>query len=247
MALSDMLNGPKILLQGYNGAIVNTGEEDISDASQLLVMPTTAVLLEVASSDNTNDVATTGTGAWTVRVYGLDASYNPQTEDFIMAGQTLTAGTKYFIFVYGAEVLTVGTTGSNTGTIQVADAAVTWSSGVASDLTKVFAQITIAHGNSHNGFYCVPAGHKYCLTWVHITNRAQIVDYHLLIEPLAGVKTRIALSCQPATSPYDEINFPKGAIVLNEKTTIRIRGQAGTTGGIGAVLATLERFGTGVS
>ena len=166
-----------------------------------------------------------------------------------MAGQTVVAGTKSFIFVYGAEVLTAGTTGSNTGTINVCDAVVTWTSGAPSGggiYTKAFAQIPIAHGNSHNGFYCVPAGESYCLTWVHITNRAQICDYRVLIEPLNGIKTRIPLSLQPATSPYDEINFPKGAIKLPEKTTIRIMGY-GAAAAVGSVLATLEKYGTGVS
>lgn len=241
MALVDHLRGSKVLIHGYNGAIVNATEEDISDASGLLVMPTTAVSLEVASSDDTNDKAG-GTGALTIRVYGLDANYKWQTEDFTMNGNTAVAGTKTWIFVYGAEVLTAGSTGSNTGTIMVADAAVTWSGGAASDLTKVFAQITIAHGNSHNGFYCVPAGERYSLTWVHITNRAQIVDYRLLIEPLSGVKTRIPLSLQPATSPYDEINFPFGSIILDSKTTVRFRGSAVSTGGVGAVLAVLTRM-----
>jgi hypothetical protein len=245
MALLDFLRGPKVLLQGYNGAIVNATEEDISDASALLVMPTTAVKLEVASSDNTNDVATTGTGAWTLRVYGLDAKHGWQTEDFIMAGQTPVVGTKSWLCVLGAEVLTAGTTGSNTGTINVCDEAVTWTAGAPSGggiYTKAFAQIAIAHGNSHNGFYCVPAGERYCLTWVHITNRAQIVDYRVLIEPYGGVATRIPLSLQPATSPYDEINFPFGSVILESKTRIRIMGSAVTTGGVGAVLAVLTRM-----
>jgi len=245
MALVDFLRGPKVLLQGFNGAIVNATEADIGDMSALLVMPTVAVTLEVASSDNVNDVAATGTGAWTIRVYGLDANYQWQTEDFVMAGNTVVAGAKLFIFVFGAEVLTYGTTKSNTGTIYVADAAVTWTAGVPTGggaLTLTFAAITIAHGNSHNGFYCVPAGERYSLTWVHITNRAQIVDYRALIVPKVGALTRLQLSLQPATSPYDEINFPMGSIILNEKDTIRIMGSAQTTGGVGAVLAVLTRM-----
>jgi hypothetical protein len=244
MALIDFLRGPKVLLQGYNGAIVNATEEDIGDMSALLVMPTTAVTLEVASTDNTNDVATTGTGAWTIRVYGLDANYAWQTEDFIMNGTTVVAGTKSFIFVYGAEVLTVGTSGSNTGTISVCDAVVTWTSGSPSGggiYTKCFAMITVAHGNSHNAFYCVPSGERYCVTWVHIANRAQISDFRALISPLSGVTTRIALSSLSA-STADNIPIPFGSMILYAKTTFRLMASAVTTAGVASVQAVLERM-----
>lgn len=242
--LDTFLRGPKITVHGYNGAIINATFEDIADQSALIVFPTTAVALEVASSD-VNDVNTSGTGAWQIRVYGLDANYRFQTEDFNLNGQTVVAGSKTWTFVCGAEVITAGTNGVNAGTIYVADAVVTWTAGVPTGggaLTKTFAAIAIGHNNSHSGYYCVPEDERYCLTKVIISNRAQIVDYHAKIIPYGGVATRIVLGLLPATAPYQEIDFPYGAIILNEKATITFQGTAQTTGGVGSVIATLTRM-----
>lgn len=241
--LETFLRGPKITIHGFNGAIINATFEDIADQSALIVQPTTAVLLEVASSD-VNDTSA-GTGARTIRVYGLDANYRFQTEDFTMNGQTVVNGAKSFIFVYGAEVLTAGSGLVNAGTIYVADAVVTWTAGVPTGggaLTKTFAAINIGHNNSHAGYYCIPAGERYCLTYVNISNRAQIVDYHAVVTPLSAVPTRIVLGLLPATAPFQELEIPYGAIILNEKATLTFQGSAQTTGGVGSIVAVLTRM-----
>ena len=243
--IDTFLRGPKVVINGYNGAIINATFEDICDQNSLMVMPTVAVGLEVASTDATNDVMTTGTGAWTIRVYGLDANYRFQTEDFTMAGQTAVVGTKTWMAVFGSEVILYGTGKVNAGVISIADAVVTWTTGTPSDLTKTFAQITTGQGVSHAGTYCIPEGERYCLTYVNISNRAQIVDYWALVQPLSSPISMIPLALLPATAPYQEINFPFGAMILNAKTWIRFQGTAQSTGGVGSLLAVLTRMPRG--
>jgi hypothetical protein len=68
------------------------------------------------------------------------------------------------------------------------------------------------------------------------------VDYHAKITPYGGVATRFVLGLLPATAPYQEIDIPYGAIILNEKATITFQGTAQTTGGVGSIIATLTRM-----
>jgi len=242
--LETFLRGPKAIIHGYNAAIINATFEDIADQSALVVFPTTAVTLEVASS-SVADILTSGTGAWSIRVYGLDANYRFQTEDFNLNGQTVVSGTKTWVFVYGAEVLTYGTGLVNAGTIYVADAVVTWTNGVPTGggaLTKTFAAITIGHNSSHSGYFCVPANERYCLTYAQISNRAQIVDYHAKIIPFSSPQSRLVLGLVPATGPAVELNIPFGAVLLNQKDTITFQGTAQATGGVGSVMAVLTRM-----
>ena len=239
--LESLLRGPKVLLNGYNGAIINVTEEDLADVSALLLFPTTAVALEVASS-SVDDVKTSGTGAWTIRVYGLDANYRWQTEDFDLNGQTLVAGVKTWIFVYGAEVLTSGTGKLNAGNIQVADAVVTWTAGVASDLTKVFAMIAIGMVISHCGYFCVPAGERYDVEYIGIQNNAQICEYRLSILRFGEQAGRLSLGRLSATSNPLELRIPPKSILLPAKTIIRLMASAATTGAIGACFIVLNRY-----
>jgi hypothetical protein len=84
------------------------------DAYALYDTPAT---VQVASTDNTNDNAA-GTGALTVRIFGVNDSGVLTEEDVTMTGQTATtATTALFSSVHKLEVLTSGGTMSNTGVI----------------------------------------------------------------------------------------------------------------------------------
>lgn len=65
-------------------------------------------------SNNANDTAA-GTGARTVRLYGLDADYNEITEDVTLNGLTPVTTTQSFLRMDTSEVLTAGSLGYNVG------------------------------------------------------------------------------------------------------------------------------------
>lgn len=71
--------------------------------------------LEVFSSSTVDNPA--GTGAWTVRLFGLDANWNPLVEDVILDGTTPVDTVSQFIRMDRARVLTAGTGGENAGGI----------------------------------------------------------------------------------------------------------------------------------
>jgi hypothetical protein len=80
---------------------------------------TTAAQLEVLSSDANDDGAPAGTGARTLRITYYDGNcLGPFTTDVVMNGTAAVATTATNIrFVEGMHVLTVGSNGTNVGTI----------------------------------------------------------------------------------------------------------------------------------
>lgn len=109
--------------------------------------PTSAETLEVLSS-STDDVATTGTGAWTIIVFGLDGDGVEVNEVVILNGQGIVALTEHdYIHVYRVIVLTAGTSSTNAGNITVR---------IASAGTTA-AYIGAGNGQTLQCIYMVPA------------------------------------------------------------------------------------------
>lgn len=115
---------------------------------------TTAATLECIST-SANDTAA-GTGAQTVRIEGLDASFNKISETVTMAGLVATtATTQSFIRVNSATVITSGayasgaTTGTNIGNITVRV------SGAGATETVIEA----AKGIDFGSHYTIPSGY----------------------------------------------------------------------------------------
>lgn len=96
-----------------------TDPEDVWNGQGLYTgFPTTgAETLAVVSSD-VNDTAA-GTGARTVRLFGLDENYNEITEDVALNGTTPVNTTQTFTRMPRMKVLTAGSGGVNAGTLTV--------------------------------------------------------------------------------------------------------------------------------
>jgi len=78
----------------------------------------TAGTLSVVS-DSTDDVNSTGTGAFNIVIEGLDNDYNVVSETILINGETPVAGTVSFKRVYRAYVGAAGSTGNNVGKLSV--------------------------------------------------------------------------------------------------------------------------------
>lgn len=109
---------------GFNPTVGGT-EETIWFEGGNIPWPSTAVTTYVSSTDNTND-APGGTGALTVEVQGLDASYNLLFGVATLNGQTqveivdkTTGGAITFLRVFRAFVTLSGTNGGAVGTIYI--------------------------------------------------------------------------------------------------------------------------------
>lgn len=249
MTLAERLRNKIVLVSGRNAAIAAT-EEDVADwsgATTGVWAFAAATLLEIASS-SAADVLTSGTGAWTIRLHGLDANYAYQTEDVNLNGQTVVTTTKLWLRVWGAEVIAAGTGGKNAGNINIADDAEAWTAGVPQTATYWACQIPIGANVSHSGFWTVPAGEHYRLEWLCIGNRAQVCSYSLYTKPYGGLWY--------AWDPYELANpgnvyqdftlrqdHPlQGPMILSPKEDFCIRATAAVAGAVGTVQACLRRL-----
>jgi hypothetical protein len=134
---------------GANRTVTTADEVISSIGGQLLPwMPTAAVTVEIVSSDAADGVA--GAGALTVRIIGLDASFEEIEEVVTMNGTAAVVTTASFIRVYRAYVETVGTyRGSNTGTLTIREVG-----GAGDDILQIDAE----GGQTLGSHYTVPAG-----------------------------------------------------------------------------------------
>lgn len=130
---------------GFNGA-VGTSFETVWSEGGLYPWMTAASTLTVESA-STNDTST-GTGARTIEVEGLDTNYNVLKETITMNGTTQVTTTGSFLRVYRAKVLTAGSLGKADGKISIKDSG------------TVVAAIDDSYDNqSLMSVYTVPAGY----------------------------------------------------------------------------------------
>lgn len=111
----------------------------------------------VTVSGGANDVATTGTGAWTVQIWGLDANYAEQTEVISLNGVTLVDSVNSYIRMHRMRVTTAGSLGWN-------DAAITCAQKVTTAV--VFAVLPAQYNSTMIAAYTIPAGKTgYITNW----------------------------------------------------------------------------------
>lgn len=138
-------------------SVVGTAETPISYTGTIW-QPTAATTVEAISA-SANDTAA-GSGAQTITIVGLNASFVEVTETLTMAGTSATAASSNsYIRLYRAYVASTGTyAGTNQGiiTIRVVSAGAT------------IIQIAAGLGQTQTTFYTVPAGKTLYISDVHI-------------------------------------------------------------------------------
>lgn len=110
-------------IQGYNGDVDIAAAEDIISLGGDATFPAAAAATTVKSGD-ANDTAA-GTGARTVRVYGLNSALAPIQEDATLNGTTAVDLTNQFLRVNKMEILTAGSGLTNAGLISALHSATT--------------------------------------------------------------------------------------------------------------------------
>ena len=141
-----------ITVFGYNPD-VDTSEESVWPNGGTVPHPTAASVLKVSSTDAA-DASPSGTGARTVRITGLNGSFNEVSETIVLNGQTAVNTVNSYLYVNGLTVTSVGSGGANAGDINVGTGTVT--AGVPAVL---YDMIAIGYNNRTTGHYCVPTGY----------------------------------------------------------------------------------------
>lgn len=246
MKLSSLVSSRRPIVWGRNAA-VGTSREELYGYDQALSWPSilaAAAAVDVSSSSTDDDAE--GTGALTVEVFGLDGNYAFQTETLTLNGQTAVTGTKTFLRIFGAQVLTAGSGGVNAGDIHIVKTGTggSYTSGVPGTLTSALCKILAGAGASWNGIYTVPADGAVMLEKLVLTCRAQASTLILAYQALADedIYTELFTFELPAGGVVT-LQYPEslGLVMFEEKTDIRLRALAAGASAIASAGMFLRR------
>jgi len=209
---------------GHNTA-VGASYETIWCKSTLYAYLTSADTIDVVSDDAAD--TSTGTGARTVFIGGLDSDYNMQSEIVTMKGATPVETVNKYLRVYGAKVITVGSGRVNAGNITVADVST----------SNVLAYIEAGEGKSLQCVWTVPAGKTaIVLRWAYNEKSGNTTFLTMFVRPygkswLIGKIKILKNDCNDSTFAIP--------LKFDEKTDIELRAKS-QSGGI--VSATFEGY-----
>lgn len=210
---------------------VGTGFQNIAGAISTIYYPSSGVTLGVSSTDP--DDNSTGNGARSIRIEGLDENYVEQLEFINMSGTGVVSTTKKYFRVNSALTFSAGSSQHNEGDIYIADATDTFSTGVP---TQPFFGINRTWGFGECGIFTVPSGSEMVLTYMHTSS-----------DPDKPVDLRVELMRRGSNAwnrPIQAIGQgglaelrPIGSIVLSVGHEIRIMGRVAA--GVGEAQANL--------
>jgi hypothetical protein len=196
---------------GFNPSVSPNNFEDVWDGSSLYVFPTVARTVNVKSTSTDDD--STGTGARTVLLEGLDSNYDEITETITLNGTTDVLSTNSFLRLHRMKIMTCGGGEHNAGDITATS---------TTDLL-LLAQITENLGQTQMCLYTVPAG-----------KTAYVVDWHITViaDMDMALFTREINSCFQAKRKVivseADVQEWKPYLKLPEKTDIRVEALSGT-------------------
>jgi hypothetical protein len=217
---------------GYNASVSNSTEEDVWVQGGTLSFLSSAETMNIASTsvEDDADKDPAGTGAYQIRVEGLDGNYNLISENVTMDGTSnvLTANSYLRInrmYING----TVGSNGTNVGTITA----------TASSSATVQADIGIGLGQTEKSQYTVPAGFTaYIIAWGVDVGKGDDIDSTLQTrDNSTNSGWRVRRRLLVYQTDVEEETF----ITAGEKSDVRVRAKAGTNNNI-AVNTHYEMF-----
>lgn len=203
---------------------------DSTDETIDLGLQASASTVKVASTD-AND-ASAGTGAQTILLVGLDELGVDQIETVSLNGQTEVTTVSLWSSIHVVRVMSVGSTGTNEGTIWVGNGVFT--SGVPA--TK-YLLVDVGLNISHTYIYTVPANKQARIVSGNMSSSDLSKGYTIrlcIIEPgkpvfhgnVRGMAGGNNLSLMPRFTPA----LPAGTIL-----TLQAKAEQGTGGNFAAV------------
>lgn len=195
------------------------------------------VYLQISSSDV--DDTTGDTGARTVIVKGLDENWEEYSETVTLNGQSTVNTTGQFIRVFRMLIDESGSTQTNEGNIYASTGGVA-GSGVPSDATQVYAQITAGNGQTLMALYTIPANKEaYLLKGFATSDGTKNVNIQYFNRPFNRSKNVKFDFDMKTTSFIYEFGVPSGAIP--EKTDLWVQakvdvGSSKISGGFDLIL-----------
>ena len=205
---------------GFNSA-VGTSYETVWIGSSAYTFPAAAAVMKISSSSATDDKDSTG--AHTVLIEGLDASYNLISEVVTLEGQTPQDTDNSYLRVNRLTVLTAGSGGTSVGAIYAG------TGDVVDGIPAVIVNRTGVNSNeSESAFYTVPDGYTaYITRWSMSSANTEAnasTQFALRVRPFGGVFGFKALYYTPGNGIYEcEALYPVG---IPGKSDIEVRAAA---------------------
>ena len=202
-----------VVVFGYNGDVDQT-EVTVWPHTGLIGHPAAAIQMKVSSSNAADTSA--GTGARTVLIQGLDASYNEISETVTLNGQTAVTTVNSYLRINYAAVATAGSGQSAAGDIYIGTGTVT--AGVPA---TVYELIKFNYNDVVTGHYTVPAGYTgYLMQGLFSAGQASgstSVQGRLLVAGADGIRRTAAITTLNNGVADFAFEFP---IAIPEKTDI---------------------------
>lgn len=145
-------------IAGYNSN-VGSAIETLWSNSNAYTFLTTNMSSPTIVSSSANDTAA-GTGARTVRITGVNASYVAQAETITLNGATPVSLVNSYMTINSITVLTAGSGGVTAGNLTLAAGGVT------------HGYVAAGYNVANSMIYCVPASFSLLVTTLHIANLA---------------------------------------------------------------------------
>jgi len=184
-----------------------------------------AQILEVFSSSGLDDAVAVGSGAWTVRLFGLDENWEPLVEDVILDGADPVETIGTFIRMDRARVLTAGSGGKNAGAITARQKTTT---------ANIMMVLPIGYNSTMIACWTIPAGYRGFFTGWNASLSGGTVGsaiVRLLCRPEGEtfqVQEELSIVAAGSSQVIREYTNPKGP--FGEKTDIFIEATAGSNG-----------------
>ena len=213
---------------GFANAI-GTTQQTITPAvaaGAAYVYPSAATIMKVSSSSASDAAA--GTGARTILVAGLDANYNAISETVTLNGQTSVNTLNSYLRILYTEILTVGSSAGQVGTIYIGTGVVT--TGVPA---TIYFQSEISYNNFGFAGYTVPAGYTAYITSYTVTSQSTTANVNVsaalvIYEFGKGYSEIQSTARMTSSSSFDRhFDYP---FAISEKSDIELRAWATTTG-----------------
>jgi len=104
-------------VNGHTPSLATAGADISSIDANYITWPSGAATLSIVSDEAVDDIA--GTGARTIRIYGLDANHDWQFEDLEMDGETPVVTSNTYLRFNMAIITTAGSGNKNAGEITI--------------------------------------------------------------------------------------------------------------------------------
>jgi len=205
---------------GYNADADSAAEETVWPPGTAIPYLASPVTMKVSSS-SAADVNTSGTGAWTVFIKGINNNGEEASETVALNGQTAVNTATTYSFIQSVTVLAVGTGGANAGNIYVGTGTVT--AGVPA---VIHGFAGLGENNSLTGAWQCPTGHTAYVTYGSISSGtesgAQFITGRLKLMGSNGVqRTAAIVTFANGLYPFD-FTFPV-KINAGERVTATVK------------------------